>query len=238
MQVKELSDYFEVSELTIRRDLEFLEAKGEVTRFFGGAKIKENNALQKFEEKTVIHREEKEAIGEYVAGLVKEKTSVFMNSGTTVLEVLKNLTDKNIVLITNNAFAGRILENSNCDLLCTGGMFNNVTKSYLGEFSTRLIEEIFAEMAIMGVNGISAEYGITTSAFQETTIFSMMLERCRGLKIVVTDGSKVGRVKNYKSADIGRIDMLVTTSAANPDELEKIRNAGVEVVLADEELSK
>lgn len=235
VKVEELSKNFLVSELTIRRDLEELEKRGEIRRFFGGAEILNETIPEvKYDEKRVSNSAEKMIIAEYTAKLVHDETSIFMNSGTTVVEVMKRLVNKKATIITNNALAGRIMEESNGELLCTGGIYNVNTKSYVGEYSAKLIRETYAQMAILGVNGISAESGITTSIFQETGIFRLMLERCRGLKIVVADGSKIGRTRNYKSADIDMIDMLITTTKANSEELDKIRKMGVEIILADE----
>ena len=235
MRVEELSNCFQVSELTIRRDLEELDKKGEIVRFFGGAEIREEAMpVMKFTEKEVINREEKELVAQCAADLIQRESSIFMNSGTTVLEVMKRIKNKHATIITNNAQAGNALENGNCDLLCTGGIYNSATCSFIGEYSTNLIKETFAETAVLGVNGINVGSGITTSLFQETVLFKLMLERCRGKKIIVTDGSKVGRTKNYKSADIKQIDILITTSRADPQELEKIKNAGIQLILTDE----
>lgn len=234
VRVEDLSKNFQVSDLTIRRDLEELEKRGEIRRFFGGAEIiNEIIPEAKYDEKKVSNSDEKMIIAEYTAKLVNDETSIFMNSGTTVVEVMKRLVNKKATIITNNALAGSIMEKSNGELLCTGGIYNINTKSYVGEYSANLIRETYAEMAILGVNGISAESGITTSIFQETVLFRLMLERCRGLKIVVADGSKIGRTRNYKSADIDMINILITTTKADMVELDKIRKSGVEVILAD-----
>ena len=235
MRVDELSRSFQVSELTIRRDLEELEKKGAVRRFFGGAEIVEEPIpLPHFAEKELTNSDEKAVVAEYAAGLVPNETSVFMNSGTTVLEVMRRIANKKAIIITNNAMAGSALGDGNCELLSTGGIYNANTCSFVGEYSTNLIKQTYAETAILGVNGIDVNSGITTSIFQETVLFKLMLERCRGQKIVVTDGSKIGRTRNYKSADIHQIDLVITTSKADPEELEKIRSAGVQVILADQ----
>lgn len=235
-RVEELGAQFQVSEVTVRRDLEELEDKGKVRRFFGGAELADSieSDEPKFDEKRLSNHEEKIKIAEYAASLVKEGTSIFMNSGTTVVEVLKRIKDKGATVITSNALASEILCDGNCELLCTGGVYNRDTKGYMGEYSTKLVKQTYAKMTILGVNGIDSVSGITTSLFQDTFLLKTMLDRCTGKKIVVTDGSKIGRTKVYKSADITQIDMLITTSKADPEELERIRNCGVEVVLADQ----
>ena len=94
------------------------------------------------------------------------------------------------------------------------------------------IRDSYATVCVLGVNGISAEDGITTSLYQETEINDAMLNRCRGKRIVAADSSKVGRTLNFISAPIDKIDMLVTTARADPAEIEKLKARGVEVLLS------
>lgn len=236
MKVEELSRILRVSDITVRRDLQILEEQGQVERFFGGAQFaKSMEQVQFYEKKQEMNRSEKEIIADCAVTLVRDGSSIFMNSGTTVMEVMWRLQDRHMAIITNNAAACDILSHSNCELLCTGGLYNSVTKSYLGEFASGLIRETFAQVAIMGVNGISAKSGITTPVFQETSMFRLMLQRCREHRIVVADSSKIGKVQSYKSADITEIDILITTSAADPEEIANIRAKGVQVILADKQ---
>ncbi len=234
MRVEELSKHFHVSELTIRRDLEELESKGKVIRFFGGAQIRRiEDVINTFPEKVVSNVEEKRLIAACAAQMVEDEMSIFMNSGTTVLETMRCIKDKNAVIITNNAMAGLTMGNCNCDILCTGGVYYPDSRAYVGEYAGNLVRTTYADLALLGVNGLSAEAGITTSVFQETVLIQSMLERCGGRKIILADSSKIGCVRKYKSVDIDRVDVVITTSKADLKAVERIRKAGVEVIFAD-----
>ena len=235
VRVEELSDVFEVSDLTIRRDLEELQKRKMIRKFFGGAEILEmSDVIDKSQEKETIHSCQKIMIADYVAKMIHDEKSIFINSGTTTLEVIRKIQSKKITIVTNNAVAGRALrEDSNCELLCTGGLYSPGIHSFVGEYAASLIYNIYADIAVLGVGGISAEAGCSTALFQETALFQKMLEHCRGKKIIVADGSKVGKVQSYKCGNIDQIDTLITTSEADSDEIEKLKKLGVEVVVVD-----
>ncbi|MDO4573224.1 MAG: DeoR/GlpR transcriptional regulator, partial [Clostridia bacterium] len=94
---------------------------------------------------------------------------------------------------------------------------------------------VYATKCILGVNGITAEDGITTSIHQETSINSLMLRRCKGERIVVADSSKVGHSYDFISASIDMIDCLITDSDADEADLERLRAAGVKVLVVPAE---
>jgi DeoR/GlpR family transcriptional regulator of sugar metabolism len=234
---EELSRTCGVSVITIRRDLETLETKGLVERRRGGARIADNKIeLQTYDEKVGSHSREKQLIARYIEPLIKSRSTVFLNSGTTVLEVAKRCKNKDITIITNSASVCDETKDGRCEVISTGGEYSPVTRSYVGDYATLILQKTFADICILGVNGVSATYGITTSSSREPMISEMMIKRCKGLKIIVATGSKIGKIHCFTSVPIEEIDMLVTDSSADSRELQKIRNLGVEVVLADKEV--
>lgn len=231
--VNRLSEQYGVSEITIRRDLESMEKAKLVTRFHGGAKLPNEpaEAIPPFEEKGLRNLDEKVLIARQVAELIREDDTVFMNSGSTVAHIPPLLEDKRVTIITNNAKMAGVDYGENVSLLITGGMHNKISQSLTGDLTKYALEQVYATVCVLGVNGISAEVGVTTSLYQETEINETMLNRCRGKRIVAADSSKVGRTLNFISAPIGKIDLLVTTSRADTEEIEKLRAEGVEVIV-------
>ncbi len=231
----ELADQCGVSVITIRRDLETLKAKRLIERKRGGARIADgtDGDIQAFDEKVQIYGREKQMIARYIEPLIPNRSTVFLNSGTTVLEVVKRCKNKDITIITNSAIVCDEAKDGKCEVISTGGEYSPLTKSYVGDFATLILQKTFADMCILGVNGVSATYGITTSSSREPMISEMMIRRCKGLKIIVATGHKIGKIHCFTSVPIEEIDMLVTDSSADSQELEKIRRLGVEVVLAD-----
>lgn len=236
LQVSDVSKLFNMSELTIRRDFNVLEKKGYIERFHGGAKLI-SAAIEKapvFETKEPMHQNQKHRIAKVVSNFINEKDIVFFNAGTTTLEVIRCVKDKDITIVTNNALAISALGDGLATLISTGGEYNKRNQSYTGALATNLINKVYSTVCVLGVNGIHHNSGITTSAYLETMINEELLKRCKGKKIVAADGSKVGRIFCYTSAAITDIDILVTDSSADQEELESIRKLGIQIILADQ----
>jgi DeoR family fructose operon transcriptional repressor len=151
------------------------------------------------------------------------------------LKSLKKIKDRDVIIITNNALAASAITNSSAKLISTGGQYSDLSKSFVGDFATRIINMTYANLCILGVNGISSDFGVTTSVYQETMINELMVKRCNGLKIIAADGSKIGKTHCFTSIPINKIDVLVTDSSADKNELAKISSIGIRVILADQE---
>lgn len=231
-RVSELSDGLGVSEITIRRDLDLFFENGVVERFHGGANlIGKGVSESKFEEKGNLHASEKEAIGERACALLKDGDTVFVNAGSTTLCLLKHLVDRKVRVITNNAAAPSVVADSEMELILVGGEYRHASRSLFGDLAVATISQIHANACVLGTNGITARHGLTTSVYPEAAINRLMVDRCIGSVIVVADGSKVGTVSNFTSLPLGSVSVLVTDPSADAEELRKISDAGVEVIV-------
>jgi len=234
IKVLAASKKLQVSELTVRRDLEELEKKNLITRFHGGASM--NSSFSEYdiilEEKQVQNEHVKNCIGRQAVSLIQDGSTVFLNSGSTVLSVLKQLNNKNVRVVTNNALAAPCVWSDHLELIMTGGECRNRSKSLIGSFALNVINSIYGNYCVLGVNGISS-MGTTTSVHQETTINDAMVKRCDGKVIIVADGSKIGKSYNFISIPIQDVDILITDSSADPSELEKIAAKGVKIITVD-----
>ncbi|MBR1779844.1 MAG: DeoR/GlpR transcriptional regulator [Oscillospiraceae bacterium] len=239
VSVQELADQFGISLLTVRRDLTYLEAQGVVERFHGGARLRGSSSnVPYFSEKLTSHREEKELIARYLARQLPSGSSIFMNGGTTTLEIMRQIRNHTATIITNNVMAFDVTNGGNCTIICSGGEFNSASKTYSGDLARSIIQQTIAEFCILGVNGIDSRVGVTTSVFGEASINGLMAQRCKGKTIIAADSSKIGASFCFCSLELQDVDELVTTSAADSHELELIAAAGVQIVLADRELGQ
>lgn len=122
--VAELSQYVQVSEITVRRDLERLENRKALVRFHGGAKRNTDHvgkdSIMEFRAKEATMRDEKKRIGKKACELIKDRDIVFMNSGTTVLNFLEALDKKNVTVVTNNTAALDCELHPDVDILMLG----------------------------------------------------------------------------------------------------------------------
>lgn len=234
IKVTAASEKFKVSELTIRRDLEELEKKDLITRFHGGATA--NTFTSDYdivvEEKQIQNEHIKNCIGKRAVSLIQDGSTVFLNSGSTTISVLKHLNTRSVRVVTNNALASTVVWSDHLELIVTGGECRNRSKSLIGSFAMNVINNIYGNFCVLGVNGISSN-GTTTSVYQETPINDAMVKRCNGTVIIVADGSKIGKSYNFISIPIQDIDILITDPSANPDELEKISAKGVKVIIVE-----
>lgn len=232
--VEELSARFGVSEATIRRDLEKLDAQGAVRRTHGGAvavlrAAPEPPVLRRADE----HAAEKQQIGATAAQLVADGDTIILGSGTTTPEVARHLGGKrNLKVITNALNIALLLANQpEITLIVTGGLVRSSEQSMIGHLTERALSELRADKLIMGIRALSLAEGLSNEYGLETSVDRAML-RCAAQIIVVADHSKFERVASVVLAPINTIHTLVTSSLAPTTQLDELRRLGVQVVVA------
>lgn len=235
LQITELSEMFDVSPLTIRRDLEVLESEGFIERFRGGGQlVGEGNPLTPvYMKKRATMLKQKQDIARYVARLVHPGDTVFLNAGTTTMEVIQRIKNEKIIIATNNAHACTVMDSCAASLISTGGEYNQYSQAYSGIMATELLLNMNAALCVLGVDGISSEAGISSSHYMEAKINRAMLDRCYGLRVVAADSTKIGKTYNFITSPLSNVNLLVTDSGADSRELDRFREQGIEVVLAD-----
>lgn len=243
LQVAQVSWQFGVSPLTIRRDFDVLAEEGFIERVHGGGRLLTENASNfpeplLFKDKNMLGKHQKREISAYIASLIKDGDTIFLNAGTTTLEVIQSIKHKHVIIVTNNALASSVMGECNATLISTGGEYNPDNQSYTGLMAIPLFQKMNATVCVFGANGITRDEGLTTSSYPEAMINEEMLLRCKGRRIAAADGSKIGRIFNFTSAPISSIDILVTDSSADSRELKKIQAAGVEVILTNNQMFK
>lgn len=235
--VNELAENFGVSLVTVRRDLDTLEAQGQVERFFGGVRMfakpdeNEKNAIVEFG--NLRQKTARSAIAKMAETFIQDGDTVFLNSSATAMLILDYIQGKHVTIITNNGRSLYCPHDNSVELVLTGGEVYGNKQSLVGQFALQAIRQVRSTKCILGVSGISAAGGITSAVVQETAVNQAMLQNCVGQKIVVADGSKVGMVRNFVSGNASDIDLLITDQSAPSPEVEKLKAVGVEVVLVD-----
>lgn len=230
-----LAELYHVSPITVRRDLSLLASKNLVVQQYGSARIAHTVSTDEEPSAYSSPDSKKLAIAQKAAEFITDGDSVFLNSSETASFVLSYLNEKSVLVITNNGRSLDIDRGPGVELVLTGGEVYGKKHSLVGEFAINALTKVTASKCIVGVSGISASGGITSKVLQETTVNRMMLSHCSGPKIIVADSSKIGVEQNFFTGRIEDITMLITDSAADPEELARIREAGVEVVVVDPE---
>jgi len=230
----DLCEMLETSEATVRRDLEWLEKRGVLERTHGGA-IQSQRMIfeQEYQQRAQHHPDEKRRVGELAASLIEEGDIVFINSGTTVTQVLTQIRkDARISVFTNNINAALELGEPGFLYYLTGGEYQSRSNSVAGRYAIDNLKQVFANKAIIGVDGISLKHGCTVPTNAEAEVVRQMIERTKGQVIIVADHSKWGVVSNFQVAVIDEIDKLVTDDRLDPSAVESLAAHNVECLLA------
>ncbi|MBE6643877.1 MAG: DeoR/GlpR transcriptional regulator [Ruminococcaceae bacterium] len=231
VKVSDLSQKYNISEVSIRKDLEVLEAQGHLTRIHGGAvgmnKLYINMDLtERFKTNAAAKRE----VAELAATLIEDNDTIMMNAGTTLAYVLRALRGKkNINIVTNsvqNATEAALFPSFNVILL--GGELDSKYQFTYGQDAIHQLENYHAAKCILSVDGISAESGLTLYYSNEAELARKMIE-CSDTSIVVADSSKLSKNVFAKITDASKTDVLVTNKSNNVAEIAKLRKIGVKI---------
>lgn len=228
----DLAHMLNVSALTIRRDFQYLEDCNRITRHYGGARVIES-FLDKANRQD-LSEIRKNLIARRAAEFIQDGDTIFINTSSTALLVLKYIKDKNVNVITNNANTLLLKREYNINIFLSGGELREPKNSMTGEFAYSNISRVTANKCFIGCSGISAKVGITTAALAEVAINELMLKQCTGPRFVLAESSKVGHNHSFVSSSLERINYLITDQAANKEELDEIREHKVEVITINE----
>ena len=234
ISVAEICEIFAVSEATARRDLETLAEDGKVQRVHGGAIAltpapPEQPILQRQDEQT----QEKVRIGQAAARLVNEGETIFLGSGTTVLEVARNLgRDRKLTVITNSLPVINVLAgNEEITLISLGGMLRDSELSFIGHITEQALAEVRADKVFIGTRAISLEHGLTHEYLPETMTDRAILKSGQEI-IVVADHTKFGRAATVLLAPLEQVHTIVTDMQTPADFIETVQERGIRAILS------
>ena len=234
LRVTEIVKQFSISEATARRDVEALASQGKAQRVHGGI-ITLGQAPPELPilERESEQPEEKILIGRAVAGLISDRETVFLGSGTTVLEVARNIRNhKNLTVITNSLPVLNVLTGvKEITVISLGGMLRNSELSYIGHITEQALTEVRADKVILGTRGVSLEHGLTNDYLEETLTDRAILKIGQEV-IIVADHTKVNRVSTALLAPLESMNTFVTDSNSDKKFIQSLKKRGIKVVLA------
>lgn len=234
VRVSTLSELLGVSEVTVRRDLEDLEHRGMLERTHGGAIATQRMGPEPaYFEAVARNPNEKRAIGHVAASFAEPGDTVFLNGGTTTLQVFRHL-DPSVRIVTNHVGMALEAADRDVELLLVGGDYRPPSNSCVGTFACDILRRVFATKAFIGVEGVSRRSGLTSPAAEEAEIVRLMIEQTRGEVSVVADHTKLGTVADFAVAPIESVTRLVTDAGIDDGYRVDLREMGLEVVVADE----
>lgn len=212
VEVETLASELKVSEMTIRRDLEKLENNGELVRTFGGAvPVQTISNEVAYQDKKVKNVFQKRLIAEKAVQKIQNGDTVFLDSGTTTLEIAKRIInlDLNLTVITNDISIANVLMDSTIDVIMLGGHLQNITGSVLGTLTFDLINKLNADLFFLGAHAVDEEYGITAPSIEKAQVNIAMMQSSREI-ILVTDKSKFANKALFKVCELDELDEIIT----------------------------
>jgi DeoR/GlpR family transcriptional regulator of sugar metabolism len=232
-RVQELAALFQVSEPTIRQDLETLEKTHSITRQHGGAFIADFSSFTgKLTLEHTEHMEEKHRIGAKAAEFIKSGDNIILDSGSTLTELAKNITNrKDLNIITSAINITLILgaEPSN-HILLTGGELKVPTLSVTGAKAAAVFEGIYVEKLFLATGGFSLAAGLTYPGTSDIPLKQAMIKSAHTI-FLLADSSKLEKIYFASLNCQKKINYLITDDKIPPDYIKSLEELGIKVIV-------
>lgn len=231
--VEDLSKDLGISRITIRKDLDYLQAKGVLQRTHGGALLPQSGALfdPSLKEKETQHSQEKQRIADAAVALVKEGQCVLLDSGTTTTAIAKGLKKFSyLTIITNAVNIAAELSGTDFEVILTGGSLRRNSFSLVGPLAEEVLAEMHADILFLGVDGFDLEIGLTTPNVMESRVNRAMVKAAT-TTVAVCDSTKFNRRSLSKIVDVASIHHVITDTNLPKRVAEGIRDLGLKLTL-------
>ena len=234
VEVESLAARFEVTPQTIRKDLNELCNLEKLQRVHGGAVLRSNTVNLAYQSRREIAAEGKARIGQAVAGLIQNGSSVILNIGTTTEQVARALREhQGLMVITNNLNVAVILSDApGVDLIVAGGMVRKADGGIVGAAAIDLIRQFKVDYAVIGTSAIDEEGALLDFDYREVRVTQAILAQARKT-ILVADITKFERRASVQIGQLADIDIFVTDAPPPAAIAGLCREADVELVVAD-----
>jgi DeoR/GlpR family transcriptional regulator of sugar metabolism len=232
--VAELSVLFGVSEATIRRDLEEMDERGWIRREHGGALCADRATAEPPILQRVAEQEsEKRRIGRAAAQLVQDGETIFIGSGTTTLEVARNLgAVENLTVITNALnIVTELVNCSGITLIVIGGLLRPSELSLVGHLTEQALKELRADKVFLGMRAVNIQDGLTNDYLPETMTDRAIIGIASEV-ILAADHTKFGRVSTSRVAPVTAVDIIVTDDEVPDTIIHQFEELGIRVIIA------
>ena len=234
--VSELGALFDVSEETIRRDLDKLDKEGLATKSYGGAVLNENTSLDMpFNVRKKRNMQGKQLIAELVSGLVQEGEHIIVDPSTTAVAIAKALkARKRLTVITNSIeVLVELSDVSGWDIISTGGTLRENYLALVGPKATDVISSFHVDRAIISCKGLDMEQGITDSNEMFSQVKQTMLKSAKQ-RILAADYTKFGNIAFSRICGLSSVDMVVTDVRPSQEWMKYFAEKGIECLYGRE----
>ncbi|MBL7818587.1 MAG: DeoR/GlpR transcriptional regulator [Saprospiraceae bacterium] len=233
-KVTELARIFKVTEVTIRQDLEKLEAEGLIVKEHGGAFIK--NVEDQVRNIALVHQEnmeKKEMIARKCMDYIENGDTIILDSGSTTTEIAKILRGrKHLTVITNALNIALILgSDPNIEVIMTGGEFKPPTLSLTGQKAADFFKGLNVQKLFLATAGISLKSGLTYPSISDLVVKKAMIEAAE-TTYLVADSTKIGKSALASLGALSLIDYIITDSGIEEKHKQVFRDNEIELIIA------
>lgn len=232
IRVSELSALCGVTEETIRRDLEKLEAQGKLARIHGGAiSIKDDDDLPHFK-REVINKKEKMSVAKEAVKYIEENDIVFLDASSTALYLARFIPNINLTVLTNSIqICTELAKNSNIRVVCTGGTLSPNSMSFVGPLTLQTIESYYVNKVFFSCKGIHEEWGISDSNELQSLVKRKMIQMA-DKKYLLLDHTKLNKRAFAHIEKVDAVDVLIIDSNATDESIANFIKRDVQIIKA------
>lgn len=234
--IQDIADAVGASLATVRRDLQVLQQDGAIDRVHGGARIAEGSSVElAFQEREKRQLSAKRAIANAAYEQLLPRTAIFLDAGTTVLQLAKLIRINSIPLriFTNGLIVAQEFMNvPNLDVVLIGGQLRSENASLVGPQAEAMLDSIWFDQLFLGASAVSGDGAIYSVDSAEASLNRKMLTRSTN-RFVLADSSKFGTTATYKVAPLSSATLITDTHLSN-DWKAQLIDLGVEATFADQ----
>src|SRR5581483_8937115 len=231
VRIEEICDQLQVSPATVRRDLDQLESTGAIRRFHGGAMSVESRLEEPlFDDKASLAAREKHRIAEAALQFVAPDDTIYLDGGSTVLELARLLRDRtHLTVVTNSLRAAHELAGRGPRLILIGGELRRLSQTMVGPLTRCVLQELHVDRAFMGTIGLTLEEGLTTTDPSEAYTKELVMRQARQV-ILLADSGKAGKVSFARAGRLENVHVVVTDRALEKNFARELAKKGIKVV--------
>ncbi|MEK6263245.1 MAG: DeoR/GlpR family DNA-binding transcription regulator [Clostridium sp.] len=232
--VTNLSNLYNVTDETIRKDLDKLEQDGLLTRTYGGALLNKIQTRQdiSYLKRSKVNIEAKKTIASKLMPYIKDGFTIMADSSSTVLETLKFCEEsgkKNLTVVTNSIEVVNTLADSSINIILTGGTFSYNTMSLIGSLSEYTINKYTVDLALISCRGFDIDKGFTDSNESEVIIKKAMLKQANKTFLLI-DSSKLRKIAFINLLESNKLDYVVSEKVLDLDFIEFLHDNDMEFI--------
>ena len=233
IRVTELSELCGVTEETIRRDLDRLEAAGRLRRSHGGAvSVKDGQQVETpFAEREIQQAEEKRQIAQQAVGMIMPGSRIILDASSTAWYMARILPDMPLTVLTNAIrVVTELSSKDKVEVISTGGRLAPRSMSFVGPLAEQSLQDYHVDIAFISAKGVHLRRGISESNDLQARVKRSML-RMAEQTVLLADSSKFGQQAFARVADLSEIRSVITDGQAPADMLDALREAGTQVTI-------